>query len=387
MNIAVVNAIVNENLEALSASLGNDINQVITSGPGEVATPLIVAIQFKKYKIVEYLLDKGASVTIPNGLFLLEASLDENFPYSLLQRMIEMGANVNITNMAGFSPLFNVAYDGDYDKIKLLLENGADVNLANRYNVTPVMNLVGSPNFNYKSLALFIEYGAKTNIVDKDGETMLNYAKKNPVIANNKAYMSVIEKIVNDSQFHHIDYKQFTMISKILGINIETDKSEPTLSDFFVGWWNSHYISEIYNEVVTKFKLHQKMVGIRGFSLLNPTKEIVIKTIFTISENKLTDAFKIVRDSMYQLNAIDPLDLYLMSCILALGNQWEHAEKIALFNASAVGLTAPTSKTVLESDTMFKPGWMVQNEKLVNYIADLLLSLKKDHLSTQSLIY
>ena len=93
-------------------------------------TPLYVAATFKKYNVLELLIQKGANVNElcpdESALFLSANNGDEN----LAKILIDNNADINIIKTAtnGFTPLFWAAVSNHQNIVNLFLRNGANVN-------------------------------------------------------------------------------------------------------------------------------------------------------------------------------------------------------------------------------------------------------------------
>ena len=96
----------------------------------------------------------------------------ENHNYvSCVKLLIEAGADVNMADKQGFTPLINAARLGLDDCIDLLIQAGASVNQADNDGVTPVVEaaILGTP----KCLHRLISAGANVNTIRKGGRTAL----------------------------------------------------------------------------------------------------------------------------------------------------------------------------------------------------------------------
>ena len=74
----------------------------------------------------------------------------------------------------GDTPLILASRQGDSDIINLLIKNGADINMSNKYGSTPLHN-VCSHKYDYDIINLLIKNGAGVNVVDKNGSTPLHF--------------------------------------------------------------------------------------------------------------------------------------------------------------------------------------------------------------------
>lgn len=91
---------------------------------------------------------------------------------AVMKLLIKEGANVNARDIAGYSVLFHcfTAYGNQEEKSILgteLMSAGADVNLPNRFGCTPLHENVMTQNF--ELLDFLVEHGADPSIKDNDG--------------------------------------------------------------------------------------------------------------------------------------------------------------------------------------------------------------------------
>lgn len=101
--------------------------------PSSFGFPINWAAGYHHIKTVEFLISKGASPNgdsegvIPSPL-ILSADYNDSELFTLL---ISHGADVNITDSAGWSVLHLCAEKGHMEFTKLLIENGANPNYLN----------------------------------------------------------------------------------------------------------------------------------------------------------------------------------------------------------------------------------------------------------------
>jgi ankyrin repeat protein len=75
-----------------------------------------------------------------------------------IKALVGLGANVNIPNNIGCTPVFIAAQEGYMDVIKLLVDFGADVNIPNNEGATPV--LMAAQNGRVDVIKLLYKLGA-----------------------------------------------------------------------------------------------------------------------------------------------------------------------------------------------------------------------------------
>jgi ankyrin repeat protein len=102
--------------------------------------------------------------------------LDENFDE--VERLIEEGADVNNRDYAEFTPLIDVALQGNNELVEVLIKAGADVNyvVEDADKLTPLHAAVDGGNS--ETVRILIEAGADVNAVDSDNMTPLYIAAR-----------------------------------------------------------------------------------------------------------------------------------------------------------------------------------------------------------------
>jgi ankyrin repeat protein len=130
-----------DHLEQLVDSPSVD-TQLIDSRSGDGFTALHFACFFGQPKVVQWLIERGASVNAvaanPTQVMPLHSAASaRNLEAARL--LLEHGALVNARQQAGWVPIHAAAQNGDPAMVELLLERGADRMLANDQGKTPAM--------------------------------------------------------------------------------------------------------------------------------------------------------------------------------------------------------------------------------------------------------
>lgn len=97
----------------------------------------------------------------------------------IAKMLIAYGSEINALDDQGDTPLHRAAFAGFPDIVAVLLENGADPNIANDSLFTPLMHAdqgFGRVEISEKTTRLLLEYGAKTNLRDWQGNIALHYS-------------------------------------------------------------------------------------------------------------------------------------------------------------------------------------------------------------------
>lgn len=168
-------------------SRGVDIN----SKGGGSETLLLSAIYNQQRRIVEYLLDHGAKVSVADNfgrtpLFWAISRGEEQIASLLL----EHGADPNIYDDKGYTPLREALEEVEFWSTSknpaketlitlatLLLDNGADPNIPDKKGQT-VLLVAASPRHSTEFVSLLLSKNADQNIPSEDGETPLSVAEK-----------------------------------------------------------------------------------------------------------------------------------------------------------------------------------------------------------------
>ncbi|KAL9642813.1 hypothetical protein ABK040_009888 [Willaertia magna] len=169
-------------------------------------TPLLLAVKKNKPKIVTILSKYGNQCTVNDKCqqspytgysplhycstwTLMEINREEepNALENMARLLITLGANVNIKNTEGETPLHVCCRNGVLSVAKLLISEGADVNIQNKHKVTPIMIAATLGNLSMVELLLDIELqdegninlnnnNIKINLQDQFGDTVLHFA-------------------------------------------------------------------------------------------------------------------------------------------------------------------------------------------------------------------
>jgi ankyrin repeat protein len=160
----------------------NKINDLISSG-GNINerdpiwgwSSLQYAVYYNQTEAVRLLIEKGANLNIAdeNGRTPLLLAVEYNYK-DIIHILLDKGADMNIRDKEGYSPLIRAVYYGYFDIAKIFIERGADVNIADAQGYTP---LVLAIHYNNKDMVNFLlEKGADIEIPDMNGSTPLMHA-------------------------------------------------------------------------------------------------------------------------------------------------------------------------------------------------------------------
>jgi len=120
--------------------------------------------------------------------------------------LIKNGANINVQNIAGCTPLMFAAAIGNNMITKMLIENGANIHLVDEDGKTALFYAItfGEDN-NLKTAEILIENGANINVQDNNGDTpLLCIIKQNPDLFTQKEFARMF-LIVDTLKKNNID--------------------------------------------------------------------------------------------------------------------------------------------------------------------------------------
>lgn len=225
--------------------------------------------------IIDLLIDNGADVNSQAGKLripVISSALEHRKDFDLIEKLISTGANVNIVDAEGNSPLWYVIrnYNHDYELklVKLLLESGANPNL---FDKTPLLLMY---NLQSEVFKLLLEYGANPHYQNSDGENLL--------------MLSVCNKSVNALK---------VLISKGVDINGLNNKKQNAL--FYLSECSQYsYIWDMYDFLVSQ-GANYKRVNVQGHDVLT---HYMVKKVDPRLVSRAIDTYKEIENT---INRID----------------------------------------------------------------------------------
>ena len=165
LHIAAKNGDLGEIMKYLAEEM--DVNVEDENGQ----TPLYVASLFGHTEIVEALLNRGADQrACPNRTPLHVAN---NAPVATL--LIKAGGNVNVSDLAGDTPLHVAVRKANPELVSALLEQSAEVNAKSKEGLTPLHYALEDYRPNFEIIHKLIDAGSEVNSIDLSGKTPLHH--------------------------------------------------------------------------------------------------------------------------------------------------------------------------------------------------------------------
>ena len=184
----------NDQIQFHGGSFGEFINHKDKWGE----TPLHDAILDANIKRVEKLIELGANVNLQNDsdttpLYIAIYCKNEQ----IVRLLFAAGANINSQNQSGSTLLHNAIYNEKEQIVRLLLANGADVNSKNQSGNTPLH--VAAYKSNYEIIQLLLTYGADVNKQNKYGETAKRLTTNQTILAIFNEAAVTPDNLINNS--------------------------------------------------------------------------------------------------------------------------------------------------------------------------------------------
>jgi hypothetical protein len=195
-------------------------------------TPLMYAVgsSERSVELVEFFLDLGADVRArtKEGYTALHSMVDVNgptgtgpIPGAIARMLVDAGADSEVRQHWGWTPLMQAAVEGTVDELKALVDVGSDLNKVFPSHTLPeflrgrttLMATASDPDM----LKVLLDAGADASAVDAHGDTLLEYTKGLLIEHENQEPLpeKSEEEIVRDS------VNSFAEIMEEMGHNID----------------------------------------------------------------------------------------------------------------------------------------------------------------------
>lgn len=141
---------------------------------------------------------------------LLQAA--EDGKTDTIKNLINNGANINVQDSDGRTPIMIATYNNDVETAKILIEAGADVNIQDNMKNSPFL-YAGAEGY-LEILKLTIEAGADPTITNRYGGTAL-------IPASEHGYVEVIKELLTntDIDVNHINDLGWTALMEAVILN------------------------------------------------------------------------------------------------------------------------------------------------------------------------
>lgn len=165
--------------------------------------------------------NKTTALPPPSSDSIAFFKASESLNYEIMSLYLSKGADINCRNCSssGATPLLSKLKDGsdpNFNFVKYMVEHGADVNLGDSFGTTPLMITAQRAMFDYGkvgSAALTIELllnaGAKLEATDDEGKTAINYFR-----GFSDSFHSVSLLLKANANINHQDKSGMTLLMK-----------------------------------------------------------------------------------------------------------------------------------------------------------------------------
>ena len=148
---------------------GCDVNQADSNGH----TPLSIAAQEGIVDCIKILARAGAQIDVPDALMmqtpLFKATWHDRI--EAVSLLLDLGANINVLDLHGFSCLSAAASQGLFPIVKLLFLRGADLDLVNIEGAAAVVSAIVC---NHLEVAKFlVDQGANLEVIGRNGTPLI----------------------------------------------------------------------------------------------------------------------------------------------------------------------------------------------------------------------
>ncbi|MCL2793379.1 MAG: ankyrin repeat domain-containing protein [Spirochaetaceae bacterium] len=165
-------------------------------------TPLFYAISNNTFRAVDMLIKSGADVNITNEYnqtpLIHAAGRRRETSNDVIISLLDAGADVNAYDRYGLTPLiYALVEDYDFTIIQKLIEKGANINHLSDatftpLNLTPLMAIALFTDHRSSLILYLLELGADPNIRNAEGKTVADYIRFNPSLRGTEAYIRLV---------------------------------------------------------------------------------------------------------------------------------------------------------------------------------------------------
>ncbi len=193
---------------------GVDVNLRFSDGE----TPLIKAINNRQLGICQLLIGNGADINLPNNDWHTPLMYAVQIGFINIYRFLLEHPKFLLESQdsSGSEVLFWAAGNGRTDICQLLIEKGADVNLVNGYGNTPLINAARYGHIDI--CQLLIDNGADINVQNHEGLTAFLYAEE----GGDRAICDLITAATENNIPLNDNITQFEIECKVVGQEAQT---------------------------------------------------------------------------------------------------------------------------------------------------------------------
>ena len=136
----------------------NDINNLTRQA--------LEALNHQNYGVLDSAINAGLDINFASGrdqwtlLHKVLVGVSKQPEPSVVECLIQRGADVNVTDSYGMTPLHYAARVKSMAVVKLLIEAGADLNCCNNKGLTPLHQSIVKMPWDFSLIELFIRSGA-----------------------------------------------------------------------------------------------------------------------------------------------------------------------------------------------------------------------------------
>jgi len=200
----VVELLINAGADTQIAPFGHLADELNIAG----WTPLYAAMKTREFDVVKFLLKRGADPNAVTKLgstpFLLASEICD---LDVIEACVEASADLDFApsgpdadnlNITGQTALFMATLKDRVDVVKFLIRKGAQVNVQNRYGVSPLLLCAESGNF--ELVKALVDAGADVNISPKGQLAEENLlAGQTPLLgAAKKGHLEICEYLIKN---------------------------------------------------------------------------------------------------------------------------------------------------------------------------------------------
>lgn len=228
------------------------------------STSLHLAVEYNKFNIVDYLLQKGADISLLNNsnLKAFDIAICEGF-FEIADLFInKYNYNINTVDYLNRSSLLPLTYFNNVKGVEYLLKNGANPNLIITNQFTYLHEYFGlmyhnKKNINYEIVALYLEYGFDPTRLDPAG---YNFAHTLGFYGDKK-----LIEMVSD---YNIDFEKKDHIGDITPLMIAAGVGNIVYMEFLLEKGVNPNMKDTYGQSALFYALRNTDTFIEAYNLL-----------------------------------------------------------------------------------------------------------------------